>query len=127
MPILKAGVLYFELVFGVVRIVRRISCLGSRSTPTTRSRGTSNSPRLDNVLSLITRFRKMCRRREVLKTSVRALLSVAVPSREERFNGNRNQQNSLSPMEHGKVEIGAEILLRISREFGKSIEWLLTG
>jgi len=25
------------------------------------------------------------------------------------------------------VEIGAEILLRISREFGKSIEWLLTG
>jgi hypothetical protein len=30
-------------------------------------------------------------------------------------------------MEPGKVEIGAEILLRISREFGKSIEWLLTG
>jgi hypothetical protein len=28
---------------------------------------------------------------------------------------------------NGKVEIGAEILLRISREFGKSIEWLLTG
>jgi len=27
----------------------------------------------------------------------------------------------------GKVEIGAEILLRISREFDKSIEWLLTG
>ena len=43
------------------------------------------------------------------------------------FNGNRNQQNSLSTMEPGKVEIGAEILLRISREFGKSIEWLLTG
>ncbi len=41
--------------------------------------------------------------------------------------GNRNQPNSLSTMEHGKVEIGAEILLRISREFGKSIEWLLTG
>jgi transcriptional regulator with XRE-family HTH domain len=36
-------------------------------------------------------------------------------------------QNSLSTMEHIKVEIGAEILLRISREFGKSIEWLLTG
>jgi hypothetical protein len=30
-------------------------------------------------------------------------------------------------MEHGKVEIGTEILLRISREFGKSIEWLPTG
>jgi hypothetical protein len=30
-------------------------------------------------------------------------------------------------MERGKVEIGAEILLRIGREFVKSIEWLLTG
>ncbi len=36
-------------------------------------------------------------------------------------------QNYLSTMEHGKVEIGAEILLRISREFGRSMEWLLTG
>jgi transcriptional regulator with XRE-family HTH domain len=36
-------------------------------------------------------------------------------------------QNYLSTMEHGKVEIGAEILLRISREFDKSLEWLLTG
>lgn len=36
-------------------------------------------------------------------------------------------QNYLSMMERGKVEIGAEILLRISRDFGKSIEWLLTG
>jgi len=36
-------------------------------------------------------------------------------------------QNYLSTMEHGKVEIGAEILLRVSREFGKSMEWLLTG
>ena len=27
----------------------------------------------------------------------------------------------------GKVEVGAEILLRIAREFGKTIEWLLTG
>ena len=36
-------------------------------------------------------------------------------------------QNHLSTMERGKVEIGAEILLRISREFGKSLEWLLTG
>jgi len=30
-------------------------------------------------------------------------------------------------MERGEKEIGAKILLRISREFGKSIEWLLTG
>lgn len=36
-------------------------------------------------------------------------------------------QNYLSTMEHGKVQIGAEILLRIGQEFGKSIEWLLTG
>ena len=36
-------------------------------------------------------------------------------------------QNYLSAMEHGKVRIGAEILLRISEEHGKSIEWLLTG
>jgi transcriptional regulator with XRE-family HTH domain len=36
-------------------------------------------------------------------------------------------QNYLSVMEHGKVEIGAEILLRISQEFGKTIEWLLIG
>ena len=35
--------------------------------------------------------------------------------------------NYLSTMERRKVEIGAEILLRISREFAKSIEWLLTG
>jgi hypothetical protein len=32
-----------------------------------------------------------------------------------------------STMERGKVEIGAEILLRISRELMKSAEWLLTG
>jgi transcriptional regulator with XRE-family HTH domain len=36
-------------------------------------------------------------------------------------------QNYLSAMERGKVQIGSEILLRIRREFGKSIEWLLTG
>jgi hypothetical protein len=30
-------------------------------------------------------------------------------------------------MELGKVEIGAEILLRIGLEFDKSLEWLLTG
>jgi transcriptional regulator with XRE-family HTH domain len=36
-------------------------------------------------------------------------------------------QNYVSDVERGKVEIGAEILLRISQEFGKTIEWLLTG
>ena len=29
--------------------------------------------------------------------------------------------------EHGRNEVGAEVLLVISREFGKSLEWLLTG
>ena len=47
---------------------------------------------------------------------------------QERF-AERNgiSQNYLSTMERGNVEIGAEILLRISREFVKSVEWLLTG
>jgi transcriptional regulator with XRE-family HTH domain len=36
-------------------------------------------------------------------------------------------QGYLSTIERGKCEIGAEVLLTISREFGKSIEWLLTG
>jgi transcriptional regulator with XRE-family HTH domain len=36
-------------------------------------------------------------------------------------------QNYVSDMERGKVEVGAEILLRIAREFDKTIEWLLTG
>jgi hypothetical protein len=30
-------------------------------------------------------------------------------------------------MERGKVQIGAEILLRICRGSGKPLEWLLTG
>ncbi|MGA8557607.1 MAG: helix-turn-helix transcriptional regulator [Candidatus Acidiferrales bacterium] len=33
----------------------------------------------------------------------------------------------LSAVERSEKEIGAEALLRISREFGKSLEWLLTG
>ena len=36
-------------------------------------------------------------------------------------------QSYLSTMERGEMEIGAEILLRISREFEKSLEWLLIG
>jgi DNA-binding XRE family transcriptional regulator len=36
-------------------------------------------------------------------------------------------QNYLSTMEHGKIQIGAEILLNFAREFGRSIEWLLAG
>ena len=36
-------------------------------------------------------------------------------------------QGHLSYIERGEKEIGAEILLRISREFRKSMEWLLTG
>jgi hypothetical protein len=49
----------------------------------------------------------------VLKTSVRALHSVGLsPAGNKGFNGNRNQQNSFSTMEPGKVEIGAEIRRR---------------
>ena len=33
----------------------------------------------------------------------------------------------LLTIERGEKEIGADILLRISEEFEKSIEWLLTG
>ena len=36
-------------------------------------------------------------------------------------------QSYLSTVEHGRVEAGAEVLLAISREFKKSLEWLLTG
>ena len=36
-------------------------------------------------------------------------------------------QGFLSYAERGEKEIGAATLLRISREFGKTIEWLLTG
>jgi transcriptional regulator with XRE-family HTH domain len=36
-------------------------------------------------------------------------------------------QGHLSHIERGETEMGAAILLKISREFGKSIEWLLTG
>ena len=36
-------------------------------------------------------------------------------------------QSYLSAIERGRNEVGAEVLLRISREFGKSLEWLLTG
>jgi transcriptional regulator with XRE-family HTH domain len=36
-------------------------------------------------------------------------------------------QGQLSHIERGDKTIKAEILLKIYREFGKSIEWLLTG
>ena len=36
-------------------------------------------------------------------------------------------QGHLSHIERGDKTIKAEILLKIRREFGKSIEWLLTG
>jgi transcriptional regulator with XRE-family HTH domain len=36
-------------------------------------------------------------------------------------------QGQLSRYEQGRNEIGAEILLRLARRSGKTIEWLLTG
>jgi transcriptional regulator with XRE-family HTH domain len=36
-------------------------------------------------------------------------------------------QAYLSMIENGRGEIGAIVLLRLSREFNKSMEWILTG
>ena len=36
-------------------------------------------------------------------------------------------QSHLSALERGDSEPGASVLLAISREFGKSVDWLLTG
>jgi transcriptional regulator with XRE-family HTH domain len=36
-------------------------------------------------------------------------------------------QSYLSALEHGYKEPGSAVLLAISREFGKSVDWLLTG
>ncbi len=36
-------------------------------------------------------------------------------------------QSYLSAVERGKKEAGAEVLLRIARQFGKTVDWLLTG
>jgi transcriptional regulator with XRE-family HTH domain len=36
-------------------------------------------------------------------------------------------QSYLSALERGEKEPGAAVLLAISQEFGKSIDWLLTG
>ena len=36
-------------------------------------------------------------------------------------------QGHLSSLERGEKEAGAAVLLAISQEFGKSVDWLLTG
>ena len=36
-------------------------------------------------------------------------------------------QGQLSRYEQGNSEIGADVLLRLARKSGKTIEWLLTG
>jgi len=36
-------------------------------------------------------------------------------------------QSYLSALEHGEKEPGSAVLLAISQEFKKSIDWLLTG
>jgi DNA-binding XRE family transcriptional regulator len=36
-------------------------------------------------------------------------------------------QSYLSALEHGEKEPGATVLLAISKEFGNSVDWLLTG
>jgi transcriptional regulator with XRE-family HTH domain len=39
----------------------------------------------------------------------------------------RVAQSYLSALERGEKELGAAVLLAISQEFGKSVDWLLTG
>jgi Helix-turn-helix len=39
----------------------------------------------------------------------------------------RVSQGQLSRYEQGRSEMGAEVLLRLARKSGKTIEWLLTG
>ena len=39
----------------------------------------------------------------------------------------RVAQSYLSALERGEKEPGAGVLLAISREFGRSVDWLLTG
>src|SRR5437667_1483323 len=41
--------------------------------------------------------------------------------------GLSKSQSHLSALEHGQKEPGAAVLLAISREFGKSVDWILTG
>ena len=36
-------------------------------------------------------------------------------------------QSYLSALEHGEKEPGSAVLLAISKEFNKSVDWLLTG
>ena len=36
-------------------------------------------------------------------------------------------QRYLSALEHGEKEPGSAVLLAISTEFGRSVDWLLTG
>jgi hypothetical protein len=67
-------------------------------------------------------------RREVVKTSIRALLSVACYRPEKRGLAEIRISRTISPRWNAaRWRLGAEILLRISREFGKNVEWLLTG
>ena len=57
---------------------------------------------------------------------IRALRSLDM-TQEEFVHRIGISQNYPSTVERGKVEVGAEILLRIALEFGRTIEWLLTG
>ena len=89
------------------------------STSSLRKRKEGRVPRSVEVRLLLTeRFPRdreldLAWRRDVVETSVWALLSVGGYRQSKGFNGNRNERNYLSTMERGKLEPGAEILLRI--------------
>jgi transcriptional regulator with XRE-family HTH domain len=76
--------------------------------------------------SRISRGRKGLIRWELVGRRIRELRGIDI-TQEEFARRIGVSQGYLSSIERGKKEIGAEILLRISREFGKSLEWLLVG
>jgi transcriptional regulator with XRE-family HTH domain len=55
------------------------------------------------------------------KNQVSKLLRAQSPTSES------PAQSYLSALERGEKEPGAAVLLAISKEFGKSVDWLLTG
>ena len=95
---------------------KREECPGSLEAPLSVLRALPSERGLD-----------LAWRGEVVKTSVRSLLFVALTGREKGLT-EIGLSGILSPRWNtAKLKFGAEILLRIGREFGKSIEWLLTG
>jgi transcriptional regulator with XRE-family HTH domain len=75
-----------------------------------------SSPNLQDIVidwQTVGRRIRELRGYEVKQSEVAAAIGVA--------------QSRISAIENGQGEVGALILLRLARHYGKSIEWLLTG